>query len=160
MLNHHQMKVILVPIFGMFVLFLLGSFAKNPPESFFVKVEVENLWNDIGNVQFALYNKDGSIPDEHYKKHFKIGTAEILNGKSSYTFMNLPEGTYAVNILHDEDKNGKIDKGFILPKEGIGFSNYSSIGLSNRPNFSKASFVVTSDRKIKVKVIYMGGFKL
>lgn len=45
---------------------------------------------------------------------------------------------YAVNILHDENANGKIDKGFILPKEGIGFSNYSSVGPMNRPNFSKA----------------------
>jgi len=31
---------------------------------------------------------------------------------------------YAINILHDEDNNGKIKKGFVLPKEGMGFSNY------------------------------------
>jgi uncharacterized protein (DUF2141 family) len=57
--------------------------------------------------------------------------------------------------LHDENSNGKIDKGLILPKEGIGFSNYSSIGLTNRPNFKKASFELTQNKTIKVKVIYM-----
>ena len=36
----------------------------------------------------------------------------------------------------------------------IGFSNYSNIGLSNRPNFSKASFELDSDIKVPVKIIY------
>jgi len=60
-----------------------------------------------------------------------------------------------VNILHDENSNGKIDKGLLLPVDGIGFSNYDSIGLTNRPDFSGASFTVDSDMKIDVKIIYM-----
>ncbi|HMX86067.1 MAG TPA: DUF2141 domain-containing protein, partial [Saprospiraceae bacterium] len=106
-------------------------------------------------VQITLYNKDGSIPDEHYKNYFKMEKASIINGKSQCTFSNLPKGNYAVNILHDENNNGKIDKGLILPKEGIGFSNYSSIGLTNRPNFKKANFELAQNKTIKVKVIYM-----
>ena len=31
-------------------------------------------------------------------------------------FTNIPKGTYAINVLHDEDNNAKIPKGFILPK--------------------------------------------
>jgi len=67
----------------------------------------------------------------------------------------LPKGKYAVNILHDENKDGKIDKGWILPTEGVGFSNIKSISPFNRPNFSKASFELESDKIIKVKIIYM-----
>ena len=37
----------------------------------------------------------------------------------------------------------------------IGFSNYQSIGLTNRPNFSKASFELKENKTISVKVIYM-----
>ena len=72
-------------------------------------------------------------------------------------FTNLPPGSYAANVLHDENKNGKIDKKFMLPipKEGVGFSNYESIGLSNKPKFSKASFLVKSDMKKVIKIIYM-----
>ena len=62
---------------------------------------------------------------------------------------------YAVNILHDENKNGKIDKGLIMPNEGIGFSNFQSIGFSNRPSFSKASFRVNENKLVSVKMIYM-----
>ncbi|MGB0805890.1 MAG: DUF2141 domain-containing protein [Salibacteraceae bacterium] len=62
--------------------------------------------------------------------------------------------SYAVNILHDENSNGQIEKGFILPIEGIEFSNYLKIGLTNRPNFTNASFKVFENKTVSVKVIY------
>ncbi|MCZ2276320.1 MAG: DUF2141 domain-containing protein [Bacteroidia bacterium] len=134
---------------------LLSSFKANFNEQNSLTVKVENLRNSKGTVQIALYNKDDSIPDEQYKNYFKMEKVTITNGTAQYTFPNLPKGNYAVNILHDENSNGKIDKGLILPKEGIGFSNYSSIGLTNRPNFKKASFELNQNKTIKVKVIYM-----
>lgn len=117
-------------------------------------VEVHHLRNNKGVVQFALYNKDGSIPDEEFDKHYKIGKTTIKGSSAQFVFKNLPKGTYAVNILHDENENGKIDKGFILPEEGIGFSNYTKIGLGNKPTFSKASIKVNESKNIKVKIIY------
>lgn len=136
-------------------LLTLSSFNNQKGETYSLTVEVNGLQNSKGIVQFALYNKDGTIPDEDYKKCCKILKEKIQNGSSKVIFSNLPVGKYAVNILHDENENGEIDKGFILPIEGIGFSNYQSIGLTNRPNFSKASFELNSDKKIAVKVIYM-----
>ena len=118
-------------------------------------VEVHDTRNSTGVVQFALYNKDGSIPDKHYEKYYKMLTAKISNGSSSVTFNDLPDGVYVVNILHDENENGEIDKGFVLPTEGLGFSNYESIGPTNRPKYAKASFALNSDMTIKIKVIYM-----
>lgn len=138
------------------ILFLtLSSFNNPKTETYSLKVEVKNLQNSKGVVQFALYNKDGSIPDENFEKYYKILKGEIVNGSSTITFKNIPSGKYAVNILHDENENGKIDKGFMLPIEGIGFSNFQSIGLSNRPNFEKASFEVKENKIISVKIIYM-----
>jgi len=135
--------------------FLLYSFSGNQEETFSLTVKVEKLQNSKGVVQFALYNKEGSIPDEDYKNYYRLEKAKIVNGKSEITFKNLPKGKYAVNILHDENNNSKIDKGLLLPKEGIGFSNYQTIGLRNRPNFSKASFELNADKTIYVTLIYM-----
>ena len=120
---------------------MFGCYYSPHQETFDLTVEVNDLRNSTGNTQFTLYNKDGTVPDEKFEKY--------------YVFTNLPKGTYAVNILHDEDKDGKIDKGFFLPIEGIGFSNYQSIGLTNRPNFKKASFELKENKRVKVKVIYM-----
>ena len=138
------------------IVIALSSFAyKGNNEAYSLTVKVHDLRNSKGVIQFALYNKEGTIPDERYTKYYKKLIGEISEGSSSVTFDNLPPGKYAVNILHDEDKNGKIDKGLILPKEGIGFSNYESIGLSNRPKFSKASFELRSNMTTDVKVVYM-----
>jgi uncharacterized protein (DUF2141 family) len=134
---------------------ILLSFTAKAQNAYTLTIEVENLRNSKGVLQVALYNKDGSIPDEQYKNYYKLQTTNIESGNAEVTFKNLPKGKYAINILHDENKNGKIDKGLILPKEGIGFSNYSSIGLTNQPNFKKASFDLFQDKEIKVKVIYM-----
>ena len=141
------------------IAFAVLSFNKSTPEeTYSLTIKVEGLRNSDGEVIFALYNKEGSIPDEKYENYFKMGSSKIDDkGSASFTFTDLPQGSYAVNILHDENKNGKIDKKFMLPipKEGVGFSNYESIGLSNKPKFSKASFLVKSDMKKVIKIIYM-----
>lgn len=104
-----------------------------------------------------LYNKDGSIPDEKIKNYYKKEIGTISKNLSTVTFHNLPKGNYVVFIINDENKNGKIDKKFMLPmpSEGIGFSNYESIGMSNRPKFSKASFGLNENLTININVIYL-----
>lgn len=134
---------------------LLSSFHNQKNETFNLIIDVKELRNSNGTVLFVLYNREDAFPDEHYKKHLKKLTGKIVKGTSTVTFENLPVGKYAVNILHDEDNNGKIKKGIILPKEGIGFSNYQSIGFSNKPSFSKASFDLQSDKTVKIKIIYL-----
>jgi len=149
------MKITIITLLAFALSLTLYSFAKPNAKTLSLTIEVKNLRNEKGVVQFALYNKDDSIPDEDYENYYKIVKGEIVNGSSTITFKNIPSGKYAVNILHDENKNGKIDKGFILPIEGIGFSNFQSIGLTNRPNFSKASFELKENKTIDVTVIYM-----
>lgn len=123
-------------------------------ETFSLTVKVNELRNSKGEVQFALYNKDGTIPDKKFKHYFRKQNGKINEGSAYATFNDLPKGRYAVNILHDENMNGKIDKGFILPVEGVGFTNYATVGPGNRPNFLKASFEITSDTEKLIKIKY------
>lgn len=135
---------------------LLTSFGEHKEEiTFSLTVEVAGLRNSKGVVLFALYHTQDAFPDEDYTKYFRKHTAKIADGFSTVTFENLPSGKYAVNILHDEDENGRIKKGMVLPKEGVGFSNYESIGIFNKPDFYKAGIVLIADTAIQVKVIYM-----
>ncbi len=144
------MKKIIILI----VVFTAFSFCLIENETYSLTVNVSELRNSEGLVQFTLYNKDGSIPDEKFKNYYLQKTAIISNNSATVTFDNIPVGWYAVNILHDENENRKIDKGFVMPKEGIGFSNYSSIGLTNRPKFEKAKFELISDLSKEVIIIY------
>ena len=149
------MKTIIRVISSLFFILLFTSFSNQDDKTLSLTINVEKLRSSEGLVQFALYNKDGSIPDMNFKKYYKILKGNIVNNSSTITFRNIPIGKYAINILHDENNNGKIDKGFLLPTEGIGFSNFETIGLSNRPSFSKASFDLDADKSINVTIVYM-----
>lgn len=113
---------------GLLMLIPIGTFIQAADtKGSSLTVSVNKLRNSNGNVLFALYNTEDAFPDEHYKKYYKILRGKIENGSSLVIFENLPPGKYAVNILHDENKDGKIQRRFILPLEGIGFSNFQSI---------------------------------
>ncbi len=143
-----------ITILALWTCLLWGTLQAEKSDSYSLTVEVKNLRNSNGVLQVNLYNKEDSIPDQKLEKTFKVAKAKIVNGSAFAVFKNLPPGRYAVHILHDENSNGKIDKGLVLPVEGVGLSNFESIGLSNRPNFSKASFELKKDKAIWVKVIY------
>lgn len=142
-------------IAGVLIVFTFSSSQIQEKKLISLTVKVQGLRNSKGVVQFALYNKDGTIPDEDYKNYYRILVGSIADGVSRVEFRQLPKGRYAVNALHDENKNMRIDKGLILPKEGIGFSNYESIGVGNRPSFSKSSFQIDADTTMSIKIIYM-----
>ncbi len=138
-----------------FLILILISFNSCAQDSkYTLTVKVDNLRNSAGVVQFTLYNEEGSIPDEHFTHYYLQQKSTIKNQTARVVFNNLPKGNYAVNILHDENKDGKIDKGFILPKEGIGFSNFTSIGFRNKPSFKKAQFLLDTNKLVNVKIIY------
>jgi len=138
------------------ILVILFAFNTGADEKrYSLTVTAYGLRNNGGVVQFALYNKDGTIPDPQYKKYYKKSVAQIKNGRATVVFKSLSKGRYAVNILHDENRDGQIEKKFIKPTEGIGFTNYKSIGLTNRPKFSKASFLLDKNLKKTVKTIYL-----
>jgi len=145
--------ILIIQVFAVLVLF--SSFQKQEEKTYPLKVKVMDLRNSKGVVQFALYNTEDSFPDEHYKKYYRKLTAKITNCVSTVTFENLPVGRYAVNILHDEDGDGNIKKGIILPKEGIGFSNFESLKITNRPTFKKAAFDFSRESGMEVKIIYL-----
>lgn len=124
--------------------------------SYSLTIKTNGLENSKGSVIFALYNKEGSLPDQKFKEYYKKENVGIINKNAEVTFNNLPAGLYAVTLLHDENKKKKLDRKFLtpLPKEGLGFSNYKDFGLSNRPNFKNARFNLDKDTIITIKVIY------
>jgi uncharacterized protein (DUF2141 family) len=124
-------------------------------EAHSLTIKVDKLQNSKGVVQFSIYNTENSIPDMNFEKYLKKGIAIIHDKSANFTFENLPSGKYAINILHDENNNGKIDKGFMFPIEGVGFSNINKLGLLDKPNFIKSSFELKSDSTLTIKIIYM-----
>jgi uncharacterized protein (DUF2141 family) len=64
----------------------------------------------------------------------------IDKAASTCAFAPVPAGVYAIACFHDENKNGKFDRGFLgIPKEGAVASNYAK-GFMGPPPFEKAKF--------------------
>lgn len=93
------MKIAIITLIAFAFSITLFSFAKPNADTYSLTIEVKNLRNAKGVVQYALYNKDGSIPDEDYENYYKILKGEIVNGSSTITFKKIPSGKYAVNNL-------------------------------------------------------------
>jgi len=117
-------------------------------------VKADDLRDNKGMVQFSLYNKEGTIPDKKLNLYFKMKRVPVTNKTAEVTFRNLPKGDYAVSIYHDENNNGTIDKGLILPLEGVGLTNFQSIDFFHLPNFKSASFELDKDTICHVKIMY------
>jgi len=153
------MQIRTIPLWALMAIMLLSSYTIDKGtggnKTFSLTVKVNSLRNSKGSVLFALYNNKESFRDEKFRKSYRLTKGSISIDSSMVIFDNLPAGKYVISILHDEDSNSKITKGIFLPKEGIGFSNYQSIGLANRPTFKNASFDLQSNLTINIKIIYL-----
>lgn len=56
-------------------------------------------------------------------------------------FEDVPPGTYAIALIHDENGNNRMDLALFLPKEGFGMSQNPKIGMGP-PSFKSAKFSV------------------
>jgi uncharacterized protein (DUF2141 family) len=61
-----------------------------------------------------------------------------------FRFADLPGGTYAISVMHDENDNGALDSNFLgMPTEGYGFSNDPQV--MRKATFEEAAFEVGAD---------------
>lgn len=75
---------------------------------------------------------------------------------SSLVFNDLPSGTYALALIHDENGNGKLDTMMGIPKEGFGFSKNPAIRFGP-PSFKSAQVAIVggrSDENVKIKYLF------
>lgn len=113
-----------------------------------IQIEISNVQNAKGNIGLALYNN----AQDFIKKEFKAKNVKAHKGKVYATFDNIPSGTYAIAVLHDENKNEKMDYNVIgVPKEAYGFSNNAK-GFMAPPKFEAAAFRLKNGESKVVKI--------
>lgn len=63
------------------------------------------------------------------------------NEAARLDFGTVPQGRYAVSLIHDENGNGKLDTRLMIPREGYGFSRDAAVRMGP-PSFRSAAFDV------------------
>jgi uncharacterized protein (DUF2141 family) len=119
-----------------------------------LKIVFKGLRNDKGWLGMLLFNGPEGYPGE-YRKAYKLAYKRIENGAVVIDFKDIPFGSYAVTMLHDENANMDIDFNFIgIPKEGYGASN-NAARYFGPPRYKDARFEVNqTDQVITIKPIY------
>ena len=113
-------------------------------------VKTNGYSSDEGKAYIALFRPNDDFPK--VSGQYKAKIVEITNKTAAVSFENVPNGTYAVAVFHDKNKNGILDKSLVgAPTEDYGFSNNARETFS-APSFKSASFTVD---KYKVIAIYV-----
>ncbi|RKR07900.1 uncharacterized protein (DUF2141 family) [Maribacter vaceletii] len=103
-----------------------------------IEVEIHDIDSSNGQVLIGLYNSE----ELWLKKTYKGAVGKILEGKSIATFVDVPEGIYAISVFHDEDKDGKLKTNFLgIPSEDTGSSN-NAPAMFGPPKWEDAKFEV------------------
>ena len=103
------------------------------PATVLLTVTVKDLRNHKGDLVFGVFTQADGFPNVQAKSIFwEVKPADA----DAVTFTaRLPPGRYAAGVLHDENRNGEMDKGLGgIPLEGYGVTN------NPKPHLRKATF--------------------
>jgi uncharacterized protein (DUF2141 family) len=99
-----------------------------------------NIRNSTGTVACALFESPVGFPIEVLSSATNVMVMKIRKTQARCDFEDIPRGTYAIAVIHDENMNGKLEINWLgIPTEGYGFSNDAK-GMIGVPSFSAASF--------------------
>jgi len=129
------------------LLFAVLVFASHPEAGFAqpsscpgIHVKVLNIRNSKGTVACALFDSPDGFPIEYLRYAASMMAIEIRDTQARCDFAAIPPATYALIVIHDENRNGKLDTNWMgVPAEGYGFSSDAKATLS-APSFSAAKF--------------------
>ncbi|NRB48077.1 MAG: DUF2141 domain-containing protein [Saprospiraceae bacterium] len=102
-----------------------------------ILLEIEQVKKPIGMMRIGVY-----ADEESYLKkaiHFQ-NVAVSETGTMTVSLQDIPFGTYAISLFHDQNGNGKLDSNWMkIPKEPYGFSR-NAAATFGPPKFEKAAF--------------------
>jgi uncharacterized protein (DUF2141 family) len=105
-----------------------------------IHVKILNIRNSTGTVACALFESTDGFPHEFLHSATNVMVIKIRKSQARCDFEDIPLGTYAMAVIHDENMNGKLDTNWVgVPTEGYGFSNDVQ-GVLSAPSFAAASF--------------------
>ena len=117
-----------------------------------LQVTVTNVTSTKGKIHIGIYTKNQDFPNHEAKHYKKVLMPKIGSVKTTIT--GLPEGEYAVAVLHDINDNDKLDKNFLgMPKEPYGFFRAFKPVFS-APSFAACKFKLHNGaNKVSIKLL-------
>lgn len=137
------------------IIMLFSSGSDPVMDTSMLTVSISDLQSHDGQIGISVYRSPEGWPDL-WEKSVKSMLVEIDSIPLEVQIFDLPEGQYAVSVIHDENKNGVLDKNFMsIPKEGYGVSNNAEAGIFGPPKFADALFELEGTQTVvKIAIQY------
>jgi len=74
-----------------------------------IHVKVLNIRNSTGTVDCAFFDSPEGFPIEALRSAMNVMVIKIRKTEARCDFEDIPPGTYALAVIHDENINGKLD---------------------------------------------------
>lgn len=105
-----------------------------------IHVKILGIRNSTGAVACALFEAPEGFPTEFLHSATNIMIIKVRDTQARCDFEDIPPGTYALAVIHDENMDGKLGTNWLgVPTEGYGFSNDAK-AFMRAPSFDAASF--------------------
>ncbi|MDP5139495.1 MAG: DUF2141 domain-containing protein [Spirosomaceae bacterium] len=115
-----------------------------------VTVVVKSITHSTGTISATLTADEENFPNvTSAVGNQKVEISE--KGEVKLTFENVPNGRYAVVLVHDLNGNDQLDMNGQMPAEPFGFSKLAF--LMGPPQFKDCAFDVTKDTQTIVSLI-------
>jgi len=139
-------------VFSAVILLCITALAQSPaataPKQYTLTITVENMDSNEGNLGILIFNGPKGWAEDR-QAALKDISVPAQKGTQKVT-VQLPEGKYAVALIHDVNVNHKLDKNFIgMPKEFWGMSNNPHATIK-APPIEKAMFALDGDKEVKI----------
>jgi uncharacterized protein (DUF2141 family) len=108
-------------------------------------IRITDVRNHKGDLIFGVFKTADGFPSEKGKSvNWQVKPA---SGDTVVFTAKLPAGKYGASVLHDENRNGQIDRGsFGVPLEGYGVTNNPKPALRGA-TFEEALFTLPKEGK-------------
>lgn len=135
-----MIKLLNIKLVFIYGLLFIALKAYNQPNAS-ITVTVKDIKDAKGSLLVGIYtNKDEFLKTPSIRKIVKVTGSEV-----TVVFDNLPQGEYAVSIIHDENDNKEFDRNKLgIPKEGYCFGN-NALGKLGPPTYDQVKIMLSGE---------------
>jgi uncharacterized protein (DUF2141 family) len=106
-----------------------------------IHVKILDIRNSAGAVACALFETPEGFPTEFLHSATNIIMTKVQDTQARCDFVDVPPGTYALAVIHDENMDGRLGTNWMgVPTEGYGFSSDAKASMG-APSFEAARFL-------------------
>jgi uncharacterized protein (DUF2141 family) len=130
------------------------SSAASPPPTAELVVSISGLRNQRGAVMLCLTRRGAKQFLDCAHDPARVTRIVPSAAAGSIRLGDVPPGDYALLVIHDENRNGRLDTMLGIPREGFGFSRNPALRMGP-PHYRDVRFSPSGRTRLAVRLSYL-----